>query len=567
MAGLWVALEVTTILAALLVRLQGTEASLEAAWKYILIASCGLAIGLVGVIVLYASGTAVFGSQYAPDWSNYIAMAGKLNGDALRLAFLLALIGFGTKMGLAPMHTWLPDAHGAGPTPTSAMLSGVLLSDALYVIMRFASVANAALGPTMTQRLFFIVGLLSLFVGAFFLLRQRDIKRMLAYSSIEHMGIVACGLAFGVRLAVIGALLHVINHAATKALAFFSAGRLAARFGTREIAGITGRRRGDADFRHPLCASWSRVGWHAALRHVSQRDHDPGRRILGRRVAGGRGSAGIASRSFLRTCPVDDGRDRRILARGHEAWRTRSGRNRFNAVDFCRRVGTGSLCAWAFVGAAGACERHHWRQVMMMSPASLQTTAERRIEAGARLAWIFADRIESNIVLHYVLEEDGQLHDLSGPLFDSARALSPHIPAADWYERELTERFGIKLDGLPKNRPLTEIVSATQLLDVKSPEVSTVLYGPVRSGIVESARWIVETAGEDFIDVYPSMFFKHRGLEERFASTPIELAPFVAEHVSGATASSHAAAFCARGRTCNGDRRARSCSGNASRPG
>lgn len=240
MAGLWVALEVTTILAALLVRLQGTEASLEAAWKYILIASCGLAIGLVGVIVLYASGTAVFGSQYAPDWSNYIAMAGKLNGDALRLAFLLALIGFGTKMGLAPMHTWLPDAHGAGPTPTSAMLSGVLLSDALYVIMRFASIANAALGPTMTQRLFFIVGLLSLFVGAFFLLRQRDIKRMLAYSSIEHMGIVACGLAFGVRLAVIGALLHVINHAATKALAFFSAGRLAARFGTREIAGITG---------------------------------------------------------------------------------------------------------------------------------------------------------------------------------------------------------------------------------------------------------------------------------------------------------------------------------------
>ncbi|HTZ55772.1 MAG TPA: proton-conducting transporter membrane subunit [Candidatus Acidoferrum sp.] len=240
MAGLWVALEVTTILAALLVRLQGTEASLEAAWKYILIASCGLALGLIGVVVLYASGTAVFGSHYAPEWSNYIAMAGKLNGDALRLAFLLALIGFGTKMGLAPMHTWLPDAHGAGPTPTSAMLSGVLLSDALYVITRFASIANAAFGPTMTQRLFFIVGLLSLFIGAFFLLQQRDIKRMLAYSSIEHMGIVACGLAFGVHLAVAGALLHVINHAATKTLAFFGAGRLAARFGTREIAGITG---------------------------------------------------------------------------------------------------------------------------------------------------------------------------------------------------------------------------------------------------------------------------------------------------------------------------------------
>jgi hydrogenase-4 component F len=240
MAGLWVALEVTTVVAALLVRLQGTDASLEAAWKYILIASCGLAIGLIGVVVLYAAGASVLGAQYVPQWSAYIAVAGKLDPDAVRLAFLLALIGFGTKMGLAPMHTWLPDAHGAGPTPTSAMLSGALLSDALYVITRFASIANAAVGTSMTQYLFFIVGLLSLFVGAFFLLQQRDIKRMLAYSSIEHMGIVACGLAFGARMAVIGALLHVINHAATKALAFFGAGRLANRFETREIEKISG---------------------------------------------------------------------------------------------------------------------------------------------------------------------------------------------------------------------------------------------------------------------------------------------------------------------------------------
>jgi hydrogenase-4 component F len=240
LGGLWVALEATTIMAALLVRLQGTEAALEAAWKYILIASCGLAIGLIGVVVMYAAGTVPLGVHHAPQWAAYMAAAGKLDSDAVRLAFVFALIGFGTKMGLAPMHTWLPDAHGAGPTPTSAMLSGVLLSDALYVIVRFASIANAAVGTGMTERLFFIVGLLSLFVGAFFLLRQRDLKRMLAYSSIEHMGVIACGLAFGVRLAVIGALLHVVNHAATKSLAFFGAGRLAARFGTRDIAGITG---------------------------------------------------------------------------------------------------------------------------------------------------------------------------------------------------------------------------------------------------------------------------------------------------------------------------------------
>ena len=180
---------------------------------------------------------------------------------------------------------------------------------------------------------------------------------------------------------------------------------------------------------------------------------------------------------------------------------------------------------------------------MIVAPASLQTAAERRIEGGARLAWVFADPFESETILHYVIEEHGQLHDLAGPLYDSARSLSPRIPAANWYERELSERFDIRFDGLPAHRPLTKIVPARQLLDVESSEVSAVLYGPVRSGIVESARWIVETAGEDFIDVYPSMFFKHRGIEERFVNSPIELAPFIAEHTSGATASSHAAAF------------------------
>jgi len=180
---------------------------------------------------------------------------------------------------------------------------------------------------------------------------------------------------------------------------------------------------------------------------------------------------------------------------------------------------------------------------VIVAPASLQTTAERHVEAGARLAWIFADRIEAATILHYVVEESGKLHDLAGPLYDSARALSAHIPAADWYERELVERFDVRLDGLPRQRPLTRVVPAHDLRVVESPEVSTVLYGPVRSGIVESARWIVESGGEDFVDVFPSMFFKHRGLEDRFLDCPLELAPFVAEHVSGVTASCHAAAF------------------------
>jgi hydrogenase-4 component F len=240
MLGLWIALEVTTIVAALFVRLQGTDAALEAAWKYILIASCGLAMGLIGILVLYASAIGPLGPHHAPQWSSYVAVAARLDPDAVRLAFIFALIGFGTKMGLAPMHTWLPDAHGAGPTPTSAMLSGILLSDALYAIVRFAGIANAAVGTGLVRGLLIILGVLSLFLAAFFLLRQSDVKRMLAYSSIEHMGIVACGLGFGVPLAVAGALLHTINHAASKSVAFFSAGRLAHRFETGEIAGMRG---------------------------------------------------------------------------------------------------------------------------------------------------------------------------------------------------------------------------------------------------------------------------------------------------------------------------------------
>lgn len=175
---------------------------------------------------------------------------------------------------------------------------------------------------------------------------------------------------------------------------------------------------------------------------------------------------------------------------------------------------------------------------------SLQMATAQRVDEGARLAWIFADKIADETLLHYVVEDERGLHDNAAPAFESVRSITDHIPAANWYEREVAERFEVRFDGTPEHRPLTQVVPADELLRVESHEVSTVLYGPVRSGIVESARWVIETAGEDFIDVYPSMFFKHRGLEERFETTPIELAPFVAEHVSGATASSHAAAFC-----------------------
>jgi hydrogenase-4 component F len=236
---LWVAVELTTIVSALLVAIDRTDAALEAAWKYILIASSGLGIALLSVIVLYATGTHVLGSAYVPRFERFLAHGHGLSADAVRLSFALALVGFGTKVGLVPMHTWLPDAHSEAPAPVSAMLSGSLLAGAFYAILRFYQVAVSAGQRSFAEHALIVFGVLSLVAAAFFVLRQRNFKRLLAYSSIEHMGIIALGIGFGAPLAVAGALLHVITHASAKGLAFFGTGSLLRGYGTKEVDGVT----------------------------------------------------------------------------------------------------------------------------------------------------------------------------------------------------------------------------------------------------------------------------------------------------------------------------------------
>jgi formate hydrogenlyase subunit 5 len=181
---------------------------------------------------------------------------------------------------------------------------------------------------------------------------------------------------------------------------------------------------------------------------------------------------------------------------------------------------------------------------MSVTNASKLDDVRREIEAGARLAWIFAETLSGTTTLHYVVHRAGRLRDTTVLADGSVPSLAESVPGARWYEREARDRFGIAFDGLSDTRPLVRVVEPEQLQRIDSPEVSTILYGPIRSGITESARWNVTTAGEDFINVSPVMFYKHRGVEGRFIGVPLELAPFVAEHASGATASSHAAAFC-----------------------
>ncbi len=237
---LWVAVELTTIVSVLLVAVDRTDAALEAAWKYVLIASVGLGIGLVAVILLYAAGTGELGNAYLPRFASYLAVAHRLPTVQVEFAFLLAMIGFGTKVGFVPLHTWLPDAHSEAPSPISALLSGALLANAFYAILRFYQVTALTAGDRFPRNVFLVFGTASLVLAALFVLRQENYKRLLAYSTIEHMGVIALGIGFGVRLAVAGALFHVLNHAAAKGLAFFGSGSLLRRYDTKDIDGIRG---------------------------------------------------------------------------------------------------------------------------------------------------------------------------------------------------------------------------------------------------------------------------------------------------------------------------------------
>src|SRR5581483_4371789 len=181
---LWVAVELTTIVSVLLVAVDRTDAALEAAWKYVLIASVGLGIGLLAVILLYAAGTGPLGDAYIPRFASYVAAAHRLPTVQVEFAFLLAVIGFGTKVGFAPLHTWLPDAHSEAPSPVSALLSGSLLATAFYAILRFYQVTAPAAGDRFPRGVLLVFGAASLVFAALFVLRQENYKRLLAYSTI-----------------------------------------------------------------------------------------------------------------------------------------------------------------------------------------------------------------------------------------------------------------------------------------------------------------------------------------------------------------------------------------------
>ncbi len=241
MGIIWVAMEAATLTTVLLVSLYRTPASLEAAWKYFILCGVGIAQALFGTILLYFAAEKILGEGgMALSWIHLNQIKGQLEPTVLSLAFIFLLVGYGTKVGLAPLHNWLPDAHAEGPTPVSAVLSGLLLNVALYAVIRCKVLVDGALGSDWAGNLMMGFGLLSVVLASLLLARQKDIKRLFGYSSIEHMGLITFAFGMGGAVANFAALLHMTVHSLTKSAIFFAVGHAAQKAGTQVMDDIRG---------------------------------------------------------------------------------------------------------------------------------------------------------------------------------------------------------------------------------------------------------------------------------------------------------------------------------------
>jgi len=238
---LWVSLELATLATVLLVSLYRTPASIAAAWKYFILCGMGIALALFGTVLVFFTSSAVLGhGNEALNWTALYAHAAQLDPAVMSIAFCFLMVGYGTKVGLAPMHAWLPDAHGEGPTPVSAVLSGLLLNLALYALVRCKMLVDGSTGTEMAGHIMMGFGLLSLAVSALSLHKQRDIKRMFSFSSIEHMALMTFAFGIGTSLATFAALLHMTVHSLVKSAIFFTVGHAAQAMGTQKMSEIRG---------------------------------------------------------------------------------------------------------------------------------------------------------------------------------------------------------------------------------------------------------------------------------------------------------------------------------------
>ena len=347
---MWVSVEATTLSTVFLVGVYRTKLALEAAWKYVIVCTAGVAFGLFGTLLVYANAADIMADPHqAVFWTAILPNAPFMDRSLMMIAFVFAAIGFGTKAGLFPMHTWLPDAHSEAPSPVSALLSGVLLKCAILIVLRFYILTAANVGATFPQTVMMILGVLSVCYAAFEVYKQNDLKRKLAYSSCENVGLIAVCFGIGGPLGIIAGLVHCVAHGLTKALMFCLSGNVMMKYHTRDDLG---HHFGGAGDRRAVRGRLPGFGGLPSLCHVRQRDVHGSRR-RGRGSLVGRGACARGARGGDYGARAHDHRiGAGARARGREARR----RARFGA---CARGGAPRFGGAARRGAAGALGRLH----------------------------------------------------------------------------------------------------------------------------------------------------------------------------------------------------------------
>ncbi len=530
LGGAWLLLEATTAASALLVGFGGKPRALEAAWKYLILTSLGLGVALLGIVVL-AAGSA-HGGLDALSWR----ALGHVHSQHALIAYLLLLAGLAGKIGWAPVHNWLPDAHSEAPAPVSALLSAALLPAVLLVAWRSSQSLGPVIGETTAQSVLVGFGLLSLAVAVPFLWQPMPWKRLLAYSSLEHMGVIALGIGFGTRLALAGVAVHVVGHALAKALGFYAATPLLGhepRAAGHAVRGVGRTQRAarlrDRDLARRPCGP-------ATLALVRERGADR-RRRLRCRTALDSGSRRRAARARVPRPRARAARDGRRQGAGTGAHRPGTARRR--PADGRR----GALPARPHRSGAVAARQRDRARARPGDPMTYRGRIAAALADGHRFAGLYAAHGSVRAVL---AAPDGSLR------VETVAVAEGRVPtivdlsaAAGWDEREAADLYGVSFDGHEPLRPLVEhdLDLRRWTVPVHGDDAYQVAVGPIHAGVIESGHFRFHVVGDRILHVDARLFYKHRGLERAAEGRTLEEARAYAQRACGACAVSNSVAY------------------------
>ena len=588
---MWVAIELATLATVLMVGIYRTHEALEAAWKYFILASVGIAFALFGTILVYMAALPVVGEGLqGMTWTVLLANVSAFEPGLLSVAFVFLFLGYGTKVGLAPLHAWLPDAHAEGPTPISAVLSGLLLNVALYAILRFKmlmalNTEAIAPGPLMVT-----IGLISLIFAAFMLYRRRDIKRFFAYSSIEHMGIIVFAFGMGGPLANFAGLLQMTMHSLTKSAIFFTVGHVAQVKGTQKIAEIRGPDAIASHARLEPGARRARDRRHAAARHLHERI--PARQLDLRARALAGDSAGLrVARGVRRAVAAASGL---CLWRAHRQHGAGAGIlcADLRASGAGRRggclsgAGTGDLvsarCRNVGISDGRVAGHDRSREPGRCPPAmparhrrcaALDGDGRRARSGPVHLSGLWGD----NGAVHAALLDDqaGEMAVVTLPCPDGHfPSVGRHHAPAIRLERAIHDLFGLVPDGAPDTRPWLdhgrwdvrhplgtaeagEAGGAYAFLPAEGESLHQIAVGPVHAGIIEPGHFRFTANGETIVRLEARLGYTHKGVESLMAGAELAHAAKLAGRVSGDSTVAYANCLCPRCRGSARDRQRR----------